>query len=296
MTRFPSTGRPSWRRVARRIRFAPWRTCPSCRSPSSATSATTIPWAWPPCPASEIVRLHASSGTTGKPTVVPYTAGDIDLWTDVMARTLSTAGVTKDDVVQNAYGYGLFTGGLGFHYGAERVGATVIPVSGGQTKRQIMLAQDLGSTVLCCTPSYALYLAEVAEEMGVDLQSTDLRIGIFGAEPWSQRDAPGAGSEDGPARHRHLRSQRSHRPRRQRRMRTPGRPAPLRGPLPAGDRRPCHRGALALRRARRARDHDLDQKGAARHPLSYGRHHLAASGEVCMRAHAGAHGQDQRQN
>ncbi len=136
-------------------------------------------------PRREIVRLHASSGTTGKPTVVPYTAGDIELWTEVMARTLSTAGVTKDDVVQNAYGYGLFTGGLGFHYGAERVGATVLPVSGGQTKRQIMLLQDLGSTVLCCTPSYALYVAEVAEEMGVDLHNTNLRIGIFGAEPWS---------------------------------------------------------------------------------------------------------------
>ncbi|MFN2202516.1 MAG: phenylacetate--CoA ligase family protein [Caldilineaceae bacterium] len=138
-------------------------------------------------PTREIVRLHASSGTTGKPTVVPYTAGDVDLWTEVMARTLSTAGVTDRDVVQNAYGYGLFTGGLGFHYGAERVGATVIPVSGGQTKRQIMLAQDLGSTVLCCTPSYALYLAEVAEEMGVDLRSTKLRVGIFGAEPWSHQ-------------------------------------------------------------------------------------------------------------
>ena len=135
----------------------------------------------------EIVRLHASSGTTGKPTVVPYTAADVDLWTEVMARTLSTAGVTDGDIVQNAYGYGLFTGGLGFHYGAERVGATVIPVSGGQTKRQIMLAQDLGSTVLCCTPSYALYLAEVAEEMGVDLRSTKLRVGVFGAEPWSHQ-------------------------------------------------------------------------------------------------------------
>ncbi len=104
-----------------------------------------------------------------------------------MARTLTAAGVTKHDVVQNAFGYGLFTGGLGFHYGAEKVGATVIPISGGQSKRQIMLAQDLGSTVLCCTPSYALYLAEVAEEMGVDIAtSTNLRIGIFGAEPWSQ--------------------------------------------------------------------------------------------------------------
>jgi len=138
-------------------------------------------------PKERIVRIHASSGTTGKPTVVAYTAGDIDLWSEVMARTITAGGVTKHDVVHNAYGYGLFTGGLGFHYGAERIGATVIPVSGGVTKRQIMLMQDLGSTVLCCTPSYALYLAEAAQEMGVDLRETALRVGIFGAEPWSER-------------------------------------------------------------------------------------------------------------
>ncbi len=138
-------------------------------------------------PMDQIVRLHASSGTTGKPTVVAYSAADIDLWSEVMARTLTTAGVTRHDIVQNAYGYGLFTGGLGVHYGAERIGATVIPVSGGQTKRQIMLLQDLGSTVICCTPSYALYVAETAEEMGVDLRQSSLRTGIFGAEPWSER-------------------------------------------------------------------------------------------------------------
>ncbi len=138
-------------------------------------------------PKERIVRIHASSGTTGKPTVVAYTAGDIDTWSEVMARTITAGGVTKHDVVHNAYGYGLFTGGLGFHYGAERIGATVIPVSGGVTKRQIMLIQDLGSTVLCCTPSYALYLAESATEMGVDLRETSLRVGIFGAEPWSER-------------------------------------------------------------------------------------------------------------
>jgi len=138
-------------------------------------------------PKERIVRIHASSGTTGKPTVVAYTAGDIDTWSEVMARTITAGGVTKNDVVHNAYGYGLFTGGLGFHYGAERIGATVIPVSGGVTKRQIMLIQDLGSTVLCCTPSYALYLAESATEMGVDLRETSLRVGIFGAEPWTER-------------------------------------------------------------------------------------------------------------
>lgn len=138
-------------------------------------------------PVERMVRLHASSGTTGKATVVAYTAHDIDLWAEVMARTLTAAGVTKSDVVHNAHGYGLFTGGLGFHYGAERIGALVLPMSGGQTKRQIMFLKDMGSTVLCCTPSYALRLSEVAEEMGVDLRETDLRVGTFGAEPWSVR-------------------------------------------------------------------------------------------------------------
>ena len=148
-------------------------------------------------PRKQIVRLHASSGTTGKPTVVAYTANDIDLWSNLMARTLTAGGVTKDDVVHNAYGYGLFTGGLGFHYGAERIGSTVIPISGGQTRRQIMLLQDLDSTVLCCTPSYALYLAEVAEEMGVDLRTTHLRVGFFGAEPWSHRMREGIETKTG---------------------------------------------------------------------------------------------------
>jgi phenylacetate-CoA ligase len=147
----------------------------------------TYPFGLATVPASEVVRLHVSSGTTGKPTVVAYSAADIDLWSEVMARALSATGVVRTDVVHNAYGYGLFTGGLGIHYGAERIGATVIPVSGGQTKRQIMLMQDLGSTVLCCTPSYALYLAETAAEMGVDLRQTSLRTGVFGAEPWSER-------------------------------------------------------------------------------------------------------------
>lgn len=138
-------------------------------------------------PMSSVVRIHASSGTTGKPTVVGYTARDISLWADLMARTLMAAGATRSDIVHNAYGYGLFTGGLGVHYGSERLGASVIPVSGGNTKRQIMLLQDFGPTVLTCTPSYALYLAEAAEEMGVDISKLRLRVGIFGAEPWSER-------------------------------------------------------------------------------------------------------------
>jgi len=137
-------------------------------------------------PMDQIVRIHASSGTTGKSTPVAYTQRDIDNWGELMARTLAAGGVHRGDIVHVAYGYGLFTGGLGVHYGAERLGAAVIPVSGGQTRRQIMLIQDFGPTVLCCTPSFALYLAEVGQEMGVDLAKTKLRVGIFGAEPWTE--------------------------------------------------------------------------------------------------------------
>ncbi len=137
-------------------------------------------------PMEQIVRIHASSGTTGKPTPVAYTQRDLDTWADLMARVLAAAGVHRGDIVHIAYGYGLFTGGLGFHYGVERLGAAVIPVSGGQTRRQMMLIQDFGPTVLCCTPSFALYLAEVAQEMGINFKDTKLRVGIFGAEPWSE--------------------------------------------------------------------------------------------------------------
>ena len=135
-------------------------------------------------PGKDIVRLHASSGTTGKSTVVGYTATDINTWADLMARTLSSAGTTADDVVHNAYGYGLFTGGLGIHYGTERVGASIVPISGGNTKRQITIMEDFGCTILACTPSYALFLAEVAEEMDVK-KNLKLKAGVFGAEPWS---------------------------------------------------------------------------------------------------------------
>jgi phenylacetate-CoA ligase len=132
-----------------------------------------------------LLRLHASSGTTGKPTVVGYTRGDLDLWSDLMARSLACAGVVPGDIVHNAYGYGLFTGGLGAHYGAERLGCTVVPVSGGGTERQVTLLADFGANVLCSTPSYALNIAEVASGMGVDLRRAPLRLGVFGAEPWS---------------------------------------------------------------------------------------------------------------
>ncbi|MFH1512691.1 MAG: phenylacetate--CoA ligase [Bacillota bacterium] len=135
-------------------------------------------------PTSEIVRVHASSGTTGKPTVVGYTSGDIDRWAELMARSMYCANVGKGDIVQVAYGYGLFTGGLGAHYGAERVGAMVVPISGGNTTRQLMLLQDFGTTALCCTPSYALNLAEALEQIGV--KKTKLKCGIFGAEPWTE--------------------------------------------------------------------------------------------------------------
>ncbi|MGI6712163.1 MAG: phenylacetate--CoA ligase family protein [Bacillota bacterium] len=137
-------------------------------------------------PLSQIARIHSSSGTTGKPTVVGYTRQDINNWAEIMARCFYCAGVTKEDIVQIAYGYGLFTGGLGIHYGAEKSGACVIPSSGGNTKRQVMIMKDYGSTVLACTPSYALYMAEVIEELGMSIEEFKLRIGIFGAEPWSE--------------------------------------------------------------------------------------------------------------
>jgi len=136
-------------------------------------------------PRTEVLRLHASSGTTGRPTVVGYTRGDLDTWAELVARCLATAGARPGDVIHNAYGYGLFTGGLGFHGGAERLGATVVPASGGGTERQIVLLRDFAANVLCATPSYALNLAEVAEKEGVDLRSGPLRLGMFGAEPWS---------------------------------------------------------------------------------------------------------------
>ncbi|MGE5252930.1 MAG: phenylacetate--CoA ligase family protein [Planctomycetaceae bacterium] len=138
-------------------------------------------------PMEQVVRIHASSGTTGKPTVVGYTRRDIDTWAGLMARSLAAAGAHKNDIIHNAYGYGLFTGGLGIHYGAEKLGASVIPISGGNSKRQIVIMQDFGSTVLTCTPSYALSLAETAEEMGVDIKKLKLKVGIFGAEPWSEK-------------------------------------------------------------------------------------------------------------
>lgn len=137
-------------------------------------------------PREELVRVHASSGTTGKQTVVGYTRGDIDRWSECAARALTAAGTTPSDYIHVSYGYGLFTGGMGIHYGAEKLGATAIPVSSGNTKRQVQILQDFGSNVLCCTPSYALFIAETLNEINIDPADLPLRIGIFGAEPWSE--------------------------------------------------------------------------------------------------------------
>ena len=137
-------------------------------------------------PFDEIVRVHATSGTTGKPTVACYTKNDIETWTDLMARCMYTAGVRHSDIVQNAYGYGLFTGALGFHYGGERIGATIIPTGSGNTQRQLMIINDFGTTVLCSTPSFAAYLAEVAKEQHMNMsEDMKIRLGLFGAEAWS---------------------------------------------------------------------------------------------------------------
>src|SRR5579883_2726616 len=137
-------------------------------------------------PREQVLRLHASSGTTGRPTVVGYTRADLDLWSDLMARTLACAGARPGDILHNAYGYGLFTGGLGFHYGAERLGCTVVPMSGGSGERQIQLIREFGAHALLATPSYALALTDEFERAGIDPRSTALRLGFFGAEPWTE--------------------------------------------------------------------------------------------------------------
>ena len=136
-------------------------------------------------PMAEVKEIHASSGTTGKPTVVAYTEGDIKVWSEVMARSIACAGGTREDIIQNAYGYGLFTGGLGVHYGALELGAAVVPMSSGGTQRQIQLMQDFGTTILTCTPSYSIYMAEQAKAASIDPRHSTLRIGILGAEPWT---------------------------------------------------------------------------------------------------------------
>ena len=241
-------------------------------------------------PRQELLRLHASSGTTGKPTVVGYTKADLDLWSNLMARSLACAGARPGDIVHNAYGYGLFTGGLGAHYGAERLGCTVVPVSGGGTERQVTLLQDFGAHVLCATPSYALNIAEIADAMGVDMRKLPVRCGVFGAEPWSdamRRDlearfgikavdiyglseiiGPGVACECD-AGQNGLHGWEDHF------LFEVVDPKTLR--------------AAADRRARRTRDHDADQRGAADDPLSHARHHDAVRRALRLRADPRAH-------
>ncbi len=146
----------------------------------------TYPYGLFACPLSDVVRLHASSGTTGKPIVVAYTQDDLSVWTSVMARALASYGIHRGDIFQNAHGYGLFTGGLGFHYGLEALGVTVIPISGGNTDRQVMIMKDFKVTAVCATPSYFVHMLERASEMGIDVRELPLRAGGFGAEPWSE--------------------------------------------------------------------------------------------------------------
>jgi phenylacetate-CoA ligase len=146
----------------------------------------TYPFGLFASPMKDIVRLHASTGTTGKPIVVAYTQEDIEVWANVMMRSFAACGLQAGDVIQNAYGYGLFTGGLGAHYGAEALGATVIPISGGNTQRQLMVMKDFGATAICCTPSYFLHIMEQAPELGVNIRELPLKAGVFGAEPWTE--------------------------------------------------------------------------------------------------------------
>ena len=179
-------------------------------------------------PLDKVIRIHASSGTTGKSTVVGYTRKDMDTWTNLVARFLVAGGLTSKDVVHIAFSYGLFTGGFGLHYGAERVGAAVIPVSAGRTERQITIMKDFGSTALVCTPSYAIYLAEVMHNSGIDRDTLKLRLGYFGGV----LDRADAARVPGPPRcfrHGQLRAERDHRPGRFRRVCLPGRDAHLRG-------------------------------------------------------------------
>ncbi len=192
-------------------------------------------------PMHDIVRIHASSGTTGQSTVVGYTPGDISVWADLVARTIVAAGGTPDDIVHVSYGYGLFTGGLGLHYGAERLGATALPMSGGNTKRQVRMMVDFGSTILCCTPSYALNIAEVMREMGVGREEIKLKAAILGAEPWSDEMRRQIEERAGDLRPRHLWAFRGGGTGRFHRVLGEERAAYLRGLLYPGDHRPGER-------------------------------------------------------
>ncbi len=175
-----------------------WRRCHGCPPPTKPTCGTAYPFGLLAVPREEVVAVHGSSGTGGRPTLVAYTRDDLKLWARMCARALAAAGATPASLVHNAYGYGLFTGGLGIHQGAIELGATVVPVSGGMTARQVTLIRDLQPDILTCTPSYAIRLGEALAEAGAGPgDGLSLRAGIFGAEPWTQRDAAAA---RGPAR------------------------------------------------------------------------------------------------
>ena len=240
------------RACARARTSAASTTCPAAVH-DEVRPARALPLRPAGCPREELVRVHASSGTGGKATVVGYTRRDLEMWTDVMARSLTMAGVRPGMVVHNAYGYGLFTGGLGFHQGAERLGATVVPVSGGLTERQVTLLQDLGAQVLCCTPSYALNIAQALAEHGIGPADLALEVGVFGAEPWTA--AMGARSSARSAcGGEHVRAVGDHRARRRGPVpRGAGRVAHQRGPLPRRGRPSGDRRAAARRRRGRAR-------------------------------------------
>ena len=221
-------------------------------------------------PREQVARVHASSGTTGKPTVVGYTETDLDTWSEVMARSIRAAGGSPGDIVHVAYGYGLFTGGLGAHYGAERLGCTVVPVSGGMTERQVQLIVDFRPRIIMVTPSYFLAILDEMETQGVDPRSTSLEIGIFGAEPWTDEMRRAVQERSGDPRRRHLRPVRGDRPGGLAGGGGhPGRPARLGGPLPARDHRPGHPRGAARRRGGRAGVHVADQAGDAGRALPH---------------------------
>ena len=243
----------------------------------------TYPFGMFAVPMADVRRIHASSGTTGRPTVVGYTAGDLDRWATLVARSLRASGIRPGMKVHNAYGYGLFTGGLGAHAGIEKLGATVIPMSGGQTARQVQLIVDFEPDAILCTPSYLLTIADAMEHDGIDPRSTSLKVAVLGAEPWTNEMRAELERRLERRRRRHLRAQRGHGPgRRQRVRRDQGRPAHLGGPLPARDHQRRRR-AAARRRARRARLHVAHERGVPGAALPHARPHAPAAGHRAAR-------------
>ena len=243
---------PFYRAEARRGRHRrrtsvdlPRRRRRPARSPPRSTCATTTRSACSPCRGTRSCACTPRSGTTGNPTVVGYTRADIDVWGDLIARTLAAGGVGPGDLLQNAYGYGLFTGGLGLHYGGEHLGCTVLPISGGNTERQLKLMRDFGATGSRCTPSYALYLAEAAHDRGLGPDDLPIRVGYHGAEPWTNEMRVQIEARPRHRRARHLRPLRDGRPGRLVRVSLQERHARQRGPLPGRDRRPRDAAAAA---------------------------------------------------